>query len=275
VPTDKHSGQIKHIITQHNKWVDYGSGRGGGLHAYTYCGWLAVDPGMEQAYSYGSWWKHPDCQPMTCPHCVHVAGCGSDGDARCETGHLGPCPYTPGYRASHGITAPAWEEQAWTQVHADGPGAVWSWLEAHAPGSDDAASVVAWALAGGRCTFSHDGVSYLVASGGRGLVALSARSAPAPWPHPGDETARVLAEHGTPLSRATYAIHEAHRLHDSEAESRPHLASLARYHRAQRLRAVLTAYDAGRPGARDDNYLIAQARALARQPGEPEHQPEP
>lgn len=268
MPIDKHSGKVKHIITRHNNWVDYGGGRGG-LHAYTFCGWLADDPGTEQAYSYGSWWEHPDCQPMTCPYCVHVAGCGSDGDARCETGHRGPCPYTPGYRASHGITAPAWEEQAWTQVHAGSPGAVRSWLQAHAPGSQDTAS--AGDLAGGRRAFSHDGVSYLLASGGRRLVTLSARRAPAPWPEPGDETARVLAEHGSPLSRATYAIHEAHRLYDTEAGSRPHLASLARYHRAQRLRAALTAYDSEHPGARDDNYLIATARALAG----PGHQPEP
>lgn len=40
----------------------------------------------------------------------------------------------------------------------------------------------------------------------------------------------------------------------------PHLASLARYQRAER--AALTAYDSNQPGARDNNYLIAQARAL-------------
>jgi hypothetical protein len=34
MPIDKHSGKVKHVITQHNNWVDYGGGRGG-LHAYT------------------------------------------------------------------------------------------------------------------------------------------------------------------------------------------------------------------------------------------------
>src|SRR5258708_7961996 len=36
---DTASGKTKHVITEHNNWVDYGNGSGG-LHAYTFCGWL-------------------------------------------------------------------------------------------------------------------------------------------------------------------------------------------------------------------------------------------
>ncbi|WP_143082648.1 hypothetical protein [Nonomuraea wenchangensis] len=70
---DLESDQAKHVITEHNNWVNYGNGRGG-LHAYTFCGWLYADGRMEGAYIYGDWWQNPDIKNV-CPHCVHALTC--------------------------------------------------------------------------------------------------------------------------------------------------------------------------------------------------------
>lgn len=72
IAIDRSSGAIKHVITEHNNWVDYGNGRGG-LHAYTYCGWLYRDT-MEGAYGYSTWWED-GIVPDVCPHCVHRIDC--------------------------------------------------------------------------------------------------------------------------------------------------------------------------------------------------------
>lgn len=70
---DLESDQPKHVITEHNNWVSYGNGRGG-LHAYTYCGWLYLRDRMEGAYVYGDWWRNPNIKHV-CPHCVHALTC--------------------------------------------------------------------------------------------------------------------------------------------------------------------------------------------------------
>ncbi|MFI9553654.1 hypothetical protein [Nonomuraea endophytica] len=70
---DLESSLIKHVITDYNNWVSYGNGRGG-LHAYTYCGWLFMQDRMEGAHIPGNWWLNPDIK-YVCTHCVHALTC--------------------------------------------------------------------------------------------------------------------------------------------------------------------------------------------------------
>jgi hypothetical protein len=63
---DRESGAIKHLITDHNNYVE-----GVGFVAYTLCGW--VYRGLEGAYfKYGAWWENT---PNVCPHCLHRLEC--------------------------------------------------------------------------------------------------------------------------------------------------------------------------------------------------------
>lgn len=79
---DKNSGKTKHIITQHNIWVNYGNGRGG-LHAATFCGWLYDGEQMEGGYPYDGWWNNPKVSDV-CPLCRHVMECGKNDPQSCR-----------------------------------------------------------------------------------------------------------------------------------------------------------------------------------------------
>lgn len=79
-----------------------------------------------------------------------------------------------------------------------------------------------------------------------------------------DQTARILAEHGSPLSRAEYAVHQAHaryRLATDGSEDRA-VWELARVARRRDLTDALMAFDVMRAAGARDTYVISHARAL-------------
>ena len=96
---DRTSGQLKHVITQHNNAISTPSG-GMALVAYTYCGWLATEE-LETGYCYGGWYLNPEI-PDVCPHCLHLAQCEADPEQceGCQAADSSPSPYPVAASAS-------------------------------------------------------------------------------------------------------------------------------------------------------------------------------
>ena len=77
-----------------------------------------------------------------------------------------------------------------------------------------------------------------------------------------DQTARILAEHGTAVQRATYAIHEARRRYreSTEGQSCPLVWDRARAVQRRELTDALLAFDTEREPGERDTCVIANAR---------------
>lgn len=92
---DRESGATKHLITDHNIYVE-----GAGFVAYTLCGWLFRD--LEGGYyKYAAWWENV---PDVCPHCLHALGCSPY--AAKESGEIA-CPGCLAYFADQEAGHPA------------------------------------------------------------------------------------------------------------------------------------------------------------------------
>ncbi|QBI56828.1 hypothetical protein [Streptomonospora litoralis] len=82
MPIDRESGEVKHIITGYEHWVDLGGGRGA-LCAYTLCGWLYLPARMECAHAVSGWWASPKVNPV-CGLCAHMVACRVRCPQECE-----------------------------------------------------------------------------------------------------------------------------------------------------------------------------------------------
>jgi len=91
-----------------------------------------------------------------------------------------------------------------------------------------------------------------------------------------DETARILAEHGSPRARAEYAIHEATRIYSERCVQATGVQSYdeamtaidrAKRERSGALTGALIAWDTESTPGDPDGYLISRARDLVSQRG--------